>query len=168
MQNTGGIPAFNERANAKASECPPRQRLAPRSADDQSGAGNGAQGGAQASIMRYTSSADIPVMGGEPSIRVPLWNRPERRECAPVGRREPVTARDGSGLGTSGQQAIRAGDPVIPIGGVSGCGWCWLRLGQCSGANRAVKCRSCRGWDTMRMPGSQAARLATRVTTSIT
>jgi len=42
------------------------------------------------------------------------------------------------------------------------------RLGQCSGANRAVKCRSCWGWDTMRMPGSWAARLATRVTTSIT
>ncbi len=41
-------------------------------------------------------------------------------------------------------------------------------LGQCNGANRAVKCRSCRGWDTMRMPGSWAARLATRVTTSIT
>ena len=37
-----------------------------------------------------------------------------------------------------------------------------------SGANRAVKCRSCLGWDTMRIPGSSAARLATRVTTSIT
>ena len=50
----------------------------------------------------------------------------------------------------------------------SGCRCCRSRLGQCSGANRAVKCRSCRGWDTMRMPGSWAARLATRVTTSIT
>jgi hypothetical protein len=44
----------------------------------------------------------------------------------------------------------------------------WLQPGQPSGANRAVKCRSCLGWDTIRMPGSRAARLATRVTTSIT
>ena len=40
--------------------------------------------------------------------------------------------------------------------------------GQRSGANRAVKCRSCLGWDTMRMPGRSAARPATRVTASIT
>ena len=39
---------------------------------------------------------------------------------------------------------------------------------QRSGANRAVKCRSWRGWDTMRMPGRPAARRATRRTTSIT
>ena len=40
--------------------------------------------------------------------------------------------------------------------------------GQESGANRAVKWRRCRGWDTMRKPGRLAARLATRVRTSMT
>ena len=39
---------------------------------------------------------------------------------------------------------------------------------QRSGANRAVKCRRCRGSDTMRIPGSPAARAATRMRTSIT
>ena len=39
---------------------------------------------------------------------------------------------------------------------------------QRRGANLAVKCRSWRGWDTMRIPGSAAARPATRVTTSMT
>ncbi len=37
---------------------------------------------------------------------------------------------------------------------------------QPSRANLAVKCRSWRGWDTMRIPGSVAARAATRATTS--
>ena len=40
--------------------------------------------------------------------------------------------------------------------------------GQRSGANRAVKCRSCLGWDAMRMPGRSADRPTIRVTASIT
>ena len=73
--------------------------------------------------------------------------------------------RDGSLPGFGQCMPVTRRSPAVVL---SGCRCCWLRLGQCSGANRAVKCRSCRGWDTMRMPGSWAARLATRVTTSIT
>jgi len=57
--------------------------------------------------------------------------------------------------------------PADPRANVAPLVLAWVH-GQCSGANRAVKCRSCRGWDAMRMPGSWAARSATRVTTSIT
>src|SRR3984957_2950366 len=42
------------------------------------------------------------------------------------------------------------------------------RYRHSSGANRAVKCRRFRGWDTIRKPGRLAARLATRVSTSMT
>ncbi len=51
---------------------------------------------------------------------------------------------------------------------VSGMATARLTGGQGYGANRAVKCRSWLGWETMRMPGSLAARLATRVATSMT
>ena len=75
--------------------------------------------------------------------------------------------------GTIGNwQEVACPVPVRHQRGLRGRGCARMRQcawpGQCSGANRAVKCRSCRGWDTMRMPGSWAARLATRVTASIT
>ena len=96
-------------------------------------------------LMFAQNGGSARLSGGASRLRRAMeaaWVRVVSRRSVPVTRRSPAVV-------------------------LSGCR-CWLRLGQCSGANRAVKCRSCRGWDTMRMPGSWAARLATRVTTSIT
>ena len=62
----------------------------------------------------------------------------------------------------SGQRELAAAATSSP--GISAV----PRRNQCSGANRAVKCRRCLGWDTMRIPGRSAARPATRVRTSMT
>ncbi len=93
-----------------------------------------------------------------------------------TGQPEPEPIPGAAGFGSNGSP-IRRGTDGLPCPPVTGDPrrWCdrplpllLAGLGQCSGANRAVKCRSCRGWDTMRMPGSRVARLATRVTASVT
>ncbi len=69
----------------------------------------------------YAFALSFPGSGRAPprscSAAAPqVRSRPCTRECVPAGRRELVTARDGSGPATSGQQAMCAGDPAIPGG----------------------------------------------------
>jgi hypothetical protein len=62
-------------------------------------------------LVRALGHADCPNLYS----RNPADIRADRRQCAALGWRDPVTARDDSHLGSRGdQQAMRAGDAAIP------------------------------------------------------
>ena len=131
-------------------------------------------------IMWGARDPIIPVRHGEhahqaiPGSRLEIFNRVGHLpQLEAPGRFVAVLERSSSsqGPGAVRRQTVARRFRSAAEQGVDGAdarAWTVRVAGSVQRANRAVKWRSCRGWDTMRMPGSRAARLATRVTASIT